>query len=319
MANVYIKPAEVADASIGLLTRQLGVTRYFWRNGALESGPLGVGDAVTLRLPAITSARTRTLRAAGPLVMDELSQRKISFALTTDVYNGIKVTDENLTLDIVDFGREVLKPQTDAVAMEVNDLATATMTGATYQHTVTMDPANPIPALLAAKKKLDLANVPVSERTLAVGSEIEVALLSSDKLLKANEAGDAGALRNASIGRIYGMEVVSDAALPVDTAILFHKTAFSMATRAPVVPRGAKFGQSVATDGLALRWICDYDALMITDRSIVSTYVGFGVTTDQGTLDADGRFEPDVTPNPDGTTNAKFVRAVKITLAEESP
>lgn len=317
MANVFVKPVQVANAALGLLVPQLGVTNYMWRNSALESGPLGVGDAVTLRLPAYSgSARTRALRSGGPLVMDGLSQRKLSFALTTDVYKGINVTDEELTLDIVDFGREILEPQTDAVAREVTDLAVSTMTGATYQHEFTMDRENPIGALLQARQALNLANVPASERVLAVGAEIESVLLSSDKLLKASDAGDSNALRRAEIGSIYGMNVISEPNLPVDTAILFHRTAFAMATRAPVVPRGAAFGQSVNKEGLALRWLCDYDALNVTDRSIVSTYVGFGVVTDQGTLDADGRFTPAETPNPDGTTGAIFVRAAKITLEE---
>ena len=44
--------------------------------------------------------------------------------------------------------------------------------------------------------------------------------------------------------------------------------------RAPIVPAGASFGQSLSERGFSLRYLRDYDAVHTVDRSIVSTFAG---------------------------------------------
>jgi hypothetical protein len=319
MANSFLKPTVIANASVGLLRREVVTPTLFWRNG-LDNFQGGVNDTITLRLPAYGVAKTRTLRTAGPLVMSDLHERSVDVKLTTDVYHGVNVTDEELTLDITSFGQQILLPQAQAVARGVEDLAVTAMTGATYHNTVTMDPANPRAALLAAKLQLDLANVPLTGRSIAMGSSVSNALLSDNTLTQVNTSGSSEVLREATIGRLYGFNLIEVPALPADVAIAFHQTAFAMATRSPVVPDGAAFGASANSDGFAMRWIRDYDALTVKDRSIVSTYVGFAVVTDQGAYDGSGRFVPAESPDLDGTPgDAMFIRASKITLDVVSP
>jgi hypothetical protein len=49
-----------------------------------------------------------------------------------------------------------------------------------------------------------------------------------------------------------------------------------MVTRAPVIPDGAAYGASQSYNGLAMRWLRDYDFTTTTDRSLVDCYAGFG-------------------------------------------
>jgi hypothetical protein len=44
--------------------------------------------------------------------------------------------------------------------------------------------------------------------------------------------------------------------------------------RAPIVPSGVSFGASESSNGYSLRYIRDYDASVLKDRSIVSTFAG---------------------------------------------
>src|SRR3981081_3618983 len=50
--------------------------------------------------------------------------------------------------------------------------------------------------------------------------------------------------------------------------------------RAPSVPDGASFGNSQAYQGLAMRWLRDYDFRNVQDRSLVDTYAGANIVAD---------------------------------------
>jgi hypothetical protein len=44
--------------------------------------------------------------------------------------------------------------------------------------------------------------------------------------------------------------------------------------RAPIIPAGVTFGAGVSYQGLALRFIRDYDSAFLQDRAIVSAFAG---------------------------------------------
>jgi len=77
-----------------------------------------------------------------------------------------------------------------------------------------------------------------------------------------------------------------------------------MSLQAPIVPPSVVDGSTQTYAGLAMRWIRDYDAMQLQERSIVDCYVGTNVVAD-GPVD-------EVTEQP------TFVRAVKLTLGEGS-
>src|SRR5688500_12595267 len=98
-----------------LLQREIVLPRLVWRLPPGTSFKGALDDTVTLKVPAILDARTRTLRSANPLIADELAQTSVPVTLDTHVYSLLNITDEELTLDIVDFTRDVLAPQMRAV------------------------------------------------------------------------------------------------------------------------------------------------------------------------------------------------------------
>ena len=57
------------------------------------------------------------------------NQFGVPVTLDTDVYNGANITDEQLTLDIVDFRAQVLKPQITAVAEGIEEAIAAQIVG----------------------------------------------------------------------------------------------------------------------------------------------------------------------------------------------
>jgi hypothetical protein len=71
--------------------------------------------------------------------------------------------------------------------------------------------------------------------------------------------------------------------------------------RAPRVPDGATFGQSQSYQNISMRWLRDYDAAYLRDRSVLSVFSGTAAVIDG--------------PTAGTPAVATFVRAVKLTMA----
>lgn len=326
--STFLKPTVIVSTALGLLVRELSLPQLVWRD-AVGDFAGAYNDTISIRLPAFVTARSRTLRAGTARSQDALYERKVDLTLDKDVYLDVPITDEALSLDIRDFGGQVLNPMIEAIARKLEDLLTTTITGATYENTIsfvrsTDDPYKNV--AVAARGYLNNAFVPFAGRVIVCGSELEAAFLDSDYFIKANEAGSDQTLREATIGRVAGMDVISSPAIPSDEGYVFHKTAYVMSQRAPVVPAGAPYGASESYQGLALRIVRVFDADAVQDRLVMDSWMGSQVVADTGHYDGDpdtgGKFVPVTDPaNPitvhtDDWMNdtAKLVRAVKITV-----
>jgi hypothetical protein len=289
-----IKVAQIAGAALGILQRELTLPRLVWRD-AVGDFRGALNDTISIRVPAYLEAHTRALRSGDTRNRNDLNERKVDVTLTTDVYKDVAITDEELTLDIVDFGQQVLNPVMQAVARKVEDALITTVSGATYANTITFTAATDDAwddIILAAREYLNKANVPMTGRVLAVGSGIDRSLLRTDLFVKANESGGTDALSEARVSRKGGFDIVVVPGLPPNEAYAFHQTAFVMVNRAPIVPAGAPWGIVRTFDGLALRAVQILDSDAIVDILAVDSWVGSNVVTDDGYFDANGVFQP---------------------------
>ena len=304
MTHTFLKVGKIAKMTMGLLLRELVIARTIWTDavgGEEFAGALS--DTVTIRVPVIGQpARTRVLRAGTPITNDDLVEFGVAVQLATDVYKGIPITDEELSLDITSFAEQILRPQTQAVAEKVEDLAATMIEGATYGAAISVADADPFLAFVDARTALNDENVPRNGRTMLVGSEVESAILKSDRLKSFPATAGKDALEDASIGRMAGFTVVGSNGIATDKAYAYHRSAFILATRAPKVPDGVAMGQGISAGGIAARWIKDYDYTNTTDRSLVNTWVGTKAVED-----------PDDPTSPSSALS--MVRAVELQLA----
>lgn len=287
MANTFLKPEVINKTALTLLERSVVLPRLVWRFGDAQFAG-AKNDTITLRLPAVLESRDYAWRnnRSSPIVVDDLTETSVPVVLDHDIYSAVQVTDEQLTLDIENFALQVLSPQVSAVARGLEDLIADTMNGATYgtQLNVT-DSANGMwGILLQARQALNDANVPREGRVLVVGSDVETEILSDDKFNRVDSAGAGAAsvLTEATIARLAGFTIVGSQAIDPEVAYAFHPTAFAFANVAPAIPDGASFGSRQTRDSLALRWIRDYDAMYLRDRSVVSSFAGCTSVEDDG-------------------------------------
>lgn len=276
MANDFLKPEVIANTGLGILQREIVLPATVTRLGLADFRG-AKDDTITMRVPAIRQAKTRALRATSALVAEDLTEVGVDVTLDTHVYDLANITDAELTLDIRDFGAQVLQPQIRGVVEELEDTVAGALAGATVgsgQNRVVASSAEPYDVMVDASMVLNTLNVPRLGRWAVVGANVEAWALKSDKLSKVNESGTDSALRDAILGRVAGFTILGSNAIDPDAAYFYHSSAIAFALVAPVVPAGATFGQGVSGNGLSLRWLRDYDPTYARDRSLVDAFTG---------------------------------------------
>lgn len=283
MANAFLKAEKIVSQGLGLLQRELILPRLVVRYGAADF--VGAkNDTINVRIPSLLKGREYEWRTrSAPITYDDLEEFTVDVSLSKHPYSAVAVTDEELTLDIASWGEQVARPQVRAVAELLESYIAEAMANANYASTVQYDaPVDPdaddlsfYRALVQARQALNEANVPAAGRVVVLGANVEAAALLTPHLVKANEAGTDSALREATLGRIAGFDVIGNVnSVDPDFAVAFHPTAFAFGNVAPVVPDGVTAGASLTFDSLAMRWIRDYDPDHLRDRSVYSSFAG---------------------------------------------
>lgn len=310
-----VKQTKIVETALALLEREVVLPNLVWKD-AVSGFEGAANDTISIRLPAFLTANVRDLRSSDARVRSKAEQRKVDVTLDKDLQVDIELSDEEYTLDIVSLARDVISPAMDAIVRGYEDEVATLIEGATYNTSITINEAAPYHSVVDARKALNDANVPFSGRALVVGSSVEAAILKDDQFAEADKAGDSNALRDAMIGRIAGFNVFTSNAITPTKAFAFHRTAYALVSRAPVVPRGAAWGSTLSRGGFAIRVLEHLDASTdIIDVLACDAWVGSSVVEDRGEIDANGKFVPMVDAE---SGDDLFVRAVELELVEES-
>lgn len=290
----FLTAERIVSTALGLLTRESALPRTVWRD------PVGdfagaKNDTISVRLPAYAPARTRVLRSGSTRTKDTLNERKVDLTLDTDIYKDVGITDEQMNLDIRDFGVQVLNPIASGIVQEITARVAAAMAAATYARSIAFTYATGnawIDIILAAREYLNKAHVPAGDRFLAVGASIETALLKTDLFVRANESGGTTALEDATLGRKGGFTIVTAPELGPNEAYAYHRTAYAVSNKAPAVPAGAAFGAMRSQDGFAMRMVRGFELATVEDRTVFDSWLGVTAVTDEGYFDANGIWTP---------------------------
>lgn len=289
MANTFIKAAQIVNAAALLLEREIVLPRLVWTQPSADFvGALD--DTITLRVPAVLDSRTRVMRSTTALVADDLTETSVPVKLDTHIYQLLNVTDEQLTLDITDFARQILAPQMRAVAEGMEDVIASEFQSTLAAGLVSVDTSSApssgeaYAVLVEARRILNENNVPRSERAVVLGAELEAWFLQ-DPIINNHNSGSTTALEEATLNRIAGFTIVGSNALSPTEGYAFHRAAIAFGNVAPALPAGAAMAARTSTEMLALRYLRDYNPTNSTgpvDRSLVDAFVGAASTVASG-------------------------------------
>jgi hypothetical protein len=310
--HIVVKPEKIAATAAVALEQALVVPALFQREG-IDQFKGAKNDTINVKVEGVLPFRSYGFRNArsAPITFDEYSEKTVAVTFGGDIYSAVKLTDEQRDFDLAGWAKLMAK-QTEAIGRGLERQAVDALVDENYSVTLAgaLSGRDLRATLIRARDVLNKFRVPLEGRVLLVGSGWELALLTDDKLNLAGNVGEqeaVSALREASIGRRFGFDIIVSQEVPSDAAFAMHRSAFIFATGAPSVPSSVT-GGSAAHNGVALRWIQDYDANYLTDRSVVNTYKGFRSVKDE-LLGVDS-----------GTNQAfvsqyeHFVRAIKLDL-----
>jgi hypothetical protein len=259
-----------------------------------------------------------------------VNESRFPVQLTTLAQNATSLGMESVAFDLREFGSQVLSKLTRGFAEYFDDTVAAFIKAninrssltAGQKNAVGGDLAVSIPvsdgtadtltkralgirtALVDARMALNLANVPASERYLIGGPEVEAILLKDPEFVAVDYSGDTNALRRATVGRIYGFDIVVHNSFGLEL-YLFHKSAMLLASACPSLPMGAVTGSIQNVNGIATRMLVDYDYNKKSDTIGLDTMYGLATVKE----------DPDYAVR--GTTiGEKFVRGLKISITE---
>jgi N4-gp56 family major capsid protein len=337
MAHTLIKAEKVVALALGLLERESTLGALVWKDAAGDFKG-AAGDTITIKLPAFVAANERVLRAGTSRTASNIIENKIAMTLDTDIYVDVVISDEELNLDITEFGTQVMTPVTNAITRKVEDklaglletpvdgYGNALVYHTNLTHTLATDSA--YETVVDAREALNKARVPKAGRFLVVGSTLESAILKDPLFVEADKSGTTATRTDATLGRIAGFDVYASDSIAPDEAYAAHKTAYALATRAPSVPQSVAWGAVGSFGGMAIRSVKAFDADAVADKLLSDTWIGVCAVTDAGHFDADGRFVPSATevatsavevdggtPTADSADVRRLVRAVKIVAA----
>ena len=290
MAHTLFSPEQAARATLTDL-RYLSVLPRTVRLDFANEFVAGRGQTVNVLAPiTVGEARVYTKAqrdAREAIVFDDLDQTWFPVTLEDQIYKAVRLPDDFATFTLTNANQQVFIPMAKSV---VDGLAKPLVD---EMSAITNDTENPIPdvvidpdtgssnvlrAIIAANQVLNQRKLPREGRTLAVGTEIEAALLSLPQLQKVNESADGGdMLRRAVIGNLFGFTIVVAPELPSDYAVAYHRDAFAFVTRPSRQPDGAAWSGVAAQDGFALRIIQHYNPNQLEDQVVLDTF--YGATT----------------------------------------
>lgn len=288
MAHDLLKAEQIAAQALGLLQRELVLPRYTWNASDYFAArhPGRKDDVVNLPVPAILDAREYEWRTrTSPIITDDLEETKVPIGLDKHCYSAVGVTDEEMTLDITTFGETVTTPQMRAVGEKLEGYIAGGLEAAPWKETIAWPVGGELAksgydVLVDARKVLNDGNVPKSDRIALIGSGVEAAFLKDPHLHEFERAGDADAFREAQIGRIAGFTLVQSNSIPEDAMYVYHRSAIAHVQLAPIVPDGVPYGAVRTAFGMSMRWIRDYDANFLRDRSVFSAFSGVSSVND---------------------------------------
>ncbi len=277
MPHTLIKPTVIARRGLAVLYNQAVLAGLVSRDFDADFAGK-VGDTINVRTPTTFVAKVFD-RNNGIELQDAI---ETSFPLELDTLLDVSfpVTAEDLSLNIVDFQEQFLVPAMEALIQDIDgriaeglvDAASAVADGST----------TPSDAYRDARAKLSRAKMPLTERYAVLSPEAVSDVTTDDLLVKANESGSTDALRDANIGRVFGIENYESQVFGHGSGdkgqadgVAFHRSAYVLASRTLDAPLEENADSAVESyRGFGLRVVKDYDITYKQDVVSVDTLIG---------------------------------------------
>lgn len=259
MANTFLTASVVANEALMVLLNNLTMANLVHRDYSKEF--VNVGDTITVRRPASFVAKNFT----GTTSYQDLTEGSATVKMDRFRDVSTSVTSKEMALSIQDFSTQFITPAMQAIGQGVDsDLVAVALQKASF--TITGDDTATYPLDLAsASKQMDINKVPAINR-YSVLSPTHKYRYVKGTVSNAAYSGSVDGLREAALGRLYGLDTFMDQNCPsignTGTATGYKITAtvgeskVSLSSIAGTTPT-VKSGDSFIVDGYMYTFTAD--------------------------------------------------------------
>ena len=276
MANTFISIQEIARQALPRLIENLVFPNLVHKDFSSDF-VLGKGATVQVRKPVV-------------LVANDFD------ASTGTTAQGITEQSETVTLDklatvdaewgavegatsVDDINRLFIEPAAYAIAEKINadGLALAKSAGNSLTIGSAAGNVSGLDVFAAAGAALNKEKAPLTERYGIWSPKDTAAFQTIPALVNAEKSGTTEALRNGSIGKVFGIENYMAQGVATDSTnsvnVVFNKNAFAFVTRPLAAPSGVE-SYTTSYNGISLRVTRGYD--MKYKKEMISMDVLYG-------------------------------------------
>lgn len=213
MANTFLTPSVIANEALAILRNQLVMGELFHSDYSSEF--VKVGDTITIRKPAELVAN----EFSGSISTQDLTESGVPVALDKFKDVSVAITSKQATLELKEFSKQVIEPAMVALAQKIDeDLANWAIGNASSVISASSASPTSLADIANLGKSLDKAKAPMAERHLVMSPDHKYRYALTDILSKVNHAGSNETLREALLGKVYGMVSYMDQNMPTSTA-----------------------------------------------------------------------------------------------------
>lgn len=273
MANSILTADVIAGEALDVLRSNAVMPSLVYRDYSGDFVP-GVGETISVRKPATFVAN----EYSGSLTVQDATETKDTVTMDKHLDVSFAVTSKEMTMSIADFSAQFLTPAMQAFLDKVDGYLIAAGVAAAKK-TVATSAAVTQANIVAARQAIVQGKAPTTDRSFVFGPQIEADLLNTELFVSASATGDTAGLREASIGRKFGLDCYTDqncanAKGTEDDGLVFHKNALALVTRPLELPQGAANASVANYDGFGIRVVYGYDMQTKTDTVSLDTLCG---------------------------------------------
>lgn len=213
MANNFITPAIVAREALYILEKTRVFSGIVNKNYSNEFGAAKVGDVVNVRIPATLHGRTFVDQVNRQTMTEDSLPVKLD--RIADV--SVEISSKQLTLDIENFSAQVIEPAVRGLNNKIDtDISAFIYAAATKQITANND--GKLTCIAKTGNYFDNEDAPLDNRFIVFSPDHKYRYASVENLSKVSYAGTSDTLRDALLGRLYGIDTLMSNNLPYSKA-----------------------------------------------------------------------------------------------------
>lgn len=236
MPNSILTPTAVTREALAVLHQKLNfignINRTYDKQFAVEGAK--IGSTVNVRLP-----NQYVTRDGANLSAQDTTETSVPLAITNQTGVDLNFTSQDLTLSLQDFSARILEPAMSVLAATLESRAYA-MALDVYQNVNNIGSAASFKSVLQARKVLQDALAPVSERSVTLNTQDNVDMVDTLKGLFNDSTTISKQNKEGMLGRTGGFDFYENTLIPTQA------TGTSAAVTGYTINGAALTGASIA-------------------------------------------------------------------------